>query len=58
MVAHNYTEGITVDLLLLLIIVLLVLGIGGAFVSPFALLLLLVVLLLFVGPYRGRRARL
>jgi hypothetical protein len=58
LVAHNYTEGITVDLLLLLIIVLLVLGIGGAFVSPFALLLLLVVLLLFVGPYRGRRARL
>jgi hypothetical protein len=44
--------------LLVLIIVMIIAGIGGAFVSPFALLLLLVVLLLFVGPYRGRRARI
>jgi hypothetical protein len=47
------------DLLLLLILALVVLSIaGGAFVSPFVLVLLLVALLLFVGPYRGRGARL
>lgn len=47
------------DLLLLLILALVILSIaGGAFVSPFVLVLLLVALLLFVGPYRGRGARL
>jgi hypothetical protein len=47
------------DLLLLLILALVVLSVaGGAFVSPFVLVLLVVALLLFVGPYRGRGARL
>jgi hypothetical protein len=47
------------DLLLLLIVALVVLSIaGGAFVSPFVLALLLVALILFLGPYRGRGARL
>jgi hypothetical protein len=47
------------DLLLLLILALVVLSVaGGAFISPFVLVLLVVALLLFVGPYRGRGARL
>ena len=47
------------DLLMLLILALVILSIaGGALVSPFVLVLLVVALLLFVGPYRGRRARL
>jgi hypothetical protein len=47
------------DLLLLLIIALVILSIaGGAFVSPFVFVLLLLALVLFMGPYRGRGARL
>jgi hypothetical protein len=52
-------EGKDMDLLLLLIIVLVVLSIaGGALVNPFVLILLLLALVLFLGPYRGRGARL
>jgi hypothetical protein len=47
------------DLLLLLIVALVILSIaGGAFISPFVLVLLVVALVLFLGPYRGRGARL
>jgi hypothetical protein len=52
-------KGSLMDLLLLVIIVLIVLSLaGGVFLNPLALLLLIVVALLFVGPYRGRGARL
>jgi hypothetical protein len=52
-------ESEIMDLLLLLIIVLVVISVaGGALVNPFVLLLLLLALILFLGPYRGRGARL